>query len=296
MPHIVRTFRITADGTENLDFSGNTLDAVSTQLPNGAYTTFRTYDHDHVYRLNAHFDRLEESTAFLGRPIHLDRDHIRRALQQVLEEANCPESRIRLTVPLNANQSAPTTYISVEPFVGLNPALYRTGARAMTVEMTRDRPRAKATSFITPARRLRRDFGSEIHEVLMVSPAGEILEGLSSNFFAIRDGVLYTAAKGILEGMTRAVMLEVAPAVIPTALRPVRRDQIPDLAECFITSASREVLPIVSIDNQPVGSGQPGPLTTELHRRFCQRIHEEAEEVTSQRGNEARALVDSPTR
>lgn len=282
MSHAVHTFRIIADGIERQDLPNTTLDAVSTQLPDGTYTTFRTYGHDKVYRLDAHFDRLEESSAFLGWPVHLDRGHVRWALKWVLEETDYPESRIRLTVPLNANPTAPTVYISVEPFVGLDPALYRLGVRAVTVEMTRARPRAKATTFIAPSRRLRHGFGPQIHEVLMVNRVGEILEGISSNFFAIRGGVLYTADKGILEGMTRALVLEMAPSVLPLELRPVRRDQIPDLAECFITSASREVLPIVSIDGQPIGRGQPGPLTAELHRRFRQRIYQEAEKVTRQ--------------
>jgi branched-chain amino acid aminotransferase len=118
-----------------------------------------------------------------------------------------------------------------------------------------------------------------VHEGLLASEDGSLLEGLSSNFFALHQGVLRTEGERALPGITRSLLLEVAEGVVPVALRAVRVNELPAVSECFITSASRGVLPVVRVDSLEIGTGRPGPVTAELRRRFDQRIEAEAEEV-----------------
>ncbi len=106
-----------------------------------------------------------------------------------------------------------------------------------------------------------------------------MLEGLSSNFFALRDGALRTEDKRVLLGVTRSLVVEVAQAVVPVVtLAPMQRD-LHRFAECFLTSVSRGVLPVAHIDGCGIGAGRPGPVTLELMARFESLIEREAEPV-----------------
>ena len=108
---------------------------------------------------------------------------------------------------------------------------------------------------------------------------GSVLEGLSSNFFAVRDGVLRTEEGRVLQGVTRALVLEMAEGLLPVDRTAVRMDDLGALAEAFITSVSREVLPLVRIDGKPLGDGRPGSRTRALIAAFTALARREAEPV-----------------
>jgi len=84
MAQPVQTFRLGPKGVERMELPAATLAQASLQLPQGTYTTLRTYEGEKFLRLEAHLSRLEESSRLLGRPIRLDRDCIRCALREVL--------------------------------------------------------------------------------------------------------------------------------------------------------------------------------------------------------------------
>lgn len=109
----------------------------------------------------------------------------------------------------------------------------------------------------------------------MLDETGAVLEGLSSNFFALRNGRLWTEEAHVLLGVTRSLVLEVAAQIVPVESRAIPVDQT--VSECFITSVSREVLPVVRIDGRPVGGFRPGPVTREIARRFSALVSAEAE-------------------
>ena len=106
------------------------------------------------------------------------------------------------------------------------------------------------------------------YEGLLTDPEGRLLEGLSSNFYAIRDGALYTAPNGILEGISRRIVMTVAPDVLPVHEEPVALADLPALQEAFLTSSSRGIVPIVAINGERIGDGHPGPMTRALTRRY----------------------------
>jgi branched-chain amino acid aminotransferase len=249
-----------------------TLGEASAALPVGSYTTLRTYGGSGVVRLTLHARRLVESLPpDKGAP--LETDDLRAALAHALRETRHPESRLRVTfVP-------PRLFVSVEPFAPPDPALLRTGVACMTIRMQRDRPEAKDSRFLATAQSAYAALPAMVHEGLMVDPEGAILEGLSSNFFAIRGGALHTEEARVLPGLTRALVLEVAAQLLPRADRALRQDELALAQECFITSASRGVLPVVRIDETTIAGGAPGPLSREIRRRYDRQVAAEAEAV-----------------
>lgn len=272
------TFRILRNGVERLDWIAEDLDQASQRLSQGTYTTLRTFEGRKFLRLDAHLDRLERSAALLGYPIHLDRPRLRNALAQVLERYRFPEARVRITVGLENDLPLPQpeVYVTVEPFRPPDEELYRRGVRVITMLITRADPRAKSTRFIVPSRTLKAGLPQEVYEVLMITGDGKILEGFTSNFFAVLEGRLVTAGEGVLEGITRGMVLELAPEVLPVELRAPRLREIPAFQEAFITSSSRGIVPVVVINEQVIGDGRPGPITAELRRRYEAQVRREA--------------------
>ncbi len=266
----VQTFEVQAAGLEHLGHHPSLQEASAT-LPDGVYTTFRTYDRRRVLRLGQHVRRLLESAALKGTPGTLDVRSVRPAVGAALDATAFEESRFRVTF------APPRLFLSVEPFAPLPSHLYDEGAACVTVPVRRENPHSKDTRFIATASTTYRTLPAGIEEGLMVAEDGSVLEGLSSNFFAAKDGRLWTEEERVLQGLTRALVLEVAAAVLPVERAAIRLDE--GVTECFITSVSREVLPVVTVDGRAVGAGRPGPVTREIARRFANLVEQEAERV-----------------
>lgn len=253
--------------------TGASLQAASTALPDGVYTTLRTYGPDRVLRLRQHVARLNESTILQGSGGTLEAAFVREAVREALEATRHPESRLRLTY------APPRLFVSVEPFVAPAEALYREGAACVTVPLHRANPHAKDTRFATQAAAAYAALPGGAHEGLMIDDDGSILEGFSSNFFALAGGTLYTEEARVLLGITRSLVLEVARDVVPVVERAIRMADIASVGEAFLTSASRGILPVVRIDGKRVGDGRPGPVTAALGARYQALIDREAQPV-----------------
>jgi branched-chain amino acid aminotransferase len=101
--------------------------------------------------------------------------------------------------------------------------------------------------------------------VLLTDAAGNVVEGPGFNVFAVRDGRLVTPNEGVLEGITRRTVIEIAQAQgIPVELRALPAAELRGANEAFLTSSGGGVLPVTRVDGQALGDGQPGALTRRL--------------------------------
>jgi branched-subunit amino acid aminotransferase/4-amino-4-deoxychorismate lyase len=260
-----------------LPFEVESLDAASARLPGGAYTTLRTYQRRKILGLDDHLARLEASARRLApqaRP-SLDCAEVKRALGRALDLTGFSDSRLRLTLTAPGGK----LYISVQPFAGLPSELFERGVAVVSCPFVQHETQAKSTASIAPLHGAQARLPSWAHEGIMLDDKGRLLEGLSSNFFAVRGGVLRTAGTGVVAGLVRAVVLELAAPVLPMLPEPVRLNKLREVDECFITSASREVLPVARVDDQVIGAGRPGAVTRELLRRFRDHVRACAEPV-----------------
>jgi branched-chain amino acid aminotransferase len=265
----VRTWEVQAGGPHEQP-GATSLNAAAARLPHGAYTTLRTYDGRRLLRLDAHFRRLEESAALSGQPALVDKDAARAALRAVLAACAHPESRLRLTF------APPRLFVSVEPFVPLPASLYESGVACTVLDVHRDNPHAKDTRFIATADAAYGALPPGVHEGLMAGADGALLEGLTSNFFAVAGGALRTEEERVLQGVTRSLVLELAAGLVPRGPGALRIDERGAASEAFVTSVSRGVLPVVRIDDAVLGEGRPGAVTRELIRRLRELEQREA--------------------
>lgn len=268
----IRLYHLSIDGIQLVQEEEGTLDALTQRLPRGLYTTFRTLDGGRrVFSLRDHLKRLYQPTARLGVQPGIEAEGLRVALRQIAASFAPGECRLRPILLLDGKPG--DLYVLVEPFSPPPPELYEKGVAVITVPMRRANPRLKATDFIqfsAEARRRLAETGA--YEAIRVRltrdcPRGEALEGLTSNFYVLRGDTLVTAREGILPGVTRRALLNLARAQgLKIAYQP------PCLAEpfdeAFLTSSSRGVVPIVQIDQQEIGGGKPGMHTQQLIRAY----------------------------
>lgn len=97
---------------------------------------------------------------------------------------------------------------------------------------------------------------------------GFLTEGSASNIFVVKDGVMLTPPKShlMLPGITYDVVLEVAAQHgLPHEVREILEDEVRLADELWMTSSTKEVLPITTLDGRPVGGGRPGPVARQMH-------------------------------
>ncbi|HZO14924.1 MAG TPA: aminotransferase class IV [Polyangiaceae bacterium] len=244
--------------------------ALFSSLPEGVYSGLRTYQ-GHFLRLDDHLARTEQSMQLSGWSRALDRKALRRALDALARED--PENkRVRFDV-LEAPHAGFDVYIGIGRLVPVPEAVLRLGARvAVARGLRRTSPLIKTTNFVT-ARRQFVERDATAYEHVMIDEDERLLECVSSNIYGVRNGTIYTAATQVLEGITRRIVLELAAAHgIPVRLEPVALAEIDTLDEAFLTSSTREVVPVTRVENVVVGSGKPGPISNQLlaaYRRYA---------------------------
>jgi branched-chain amino acid aminotransferase len=107
--------------------------------------------------------------------------------------------------------------------------------------------------------------------VLLTDAQGNVVEGPGFNVFAVIDGGLVTPREGVLEGITRRTVIEMARQLgIGVELRALPADELRGAGEAFLSSSGGGVLPVTRVDGQPVGDGQVGATTKRLVETYWQ--------------------------
>lgn len=171
----------------------------------------------------------------------------------------------------------PRRILFMQPLRPLDARLYRDGVAVVSVSTFRpsDAARgAKVGNYLESILALKEAKQGGAHEALILSYDGCVVEGTTSNVFALRDGKLVTppTTETLLPGITRALAMEAAHSLgVEVDERRMTPEDIASADEAFITSTIRELVPVVAIDGRAIADGTVGPTTRELHRRFRER-------------------------
>jgi D-amino acid aminotransferase len=253
----------------------------------GVFETLRAYG-EHPFRLDAHLDRAAAGAATLGFAFP-DRERLREAVHRTAH-ANASSGHdlvLRLTVTPGAvdpsapfpgsSDGEPLVVVTAQP-LAIPPSTYEAGVAAALVPQVREVPEVKAVSYLSAslARREAQRRGAE--EALLVDTDGAVREGSYSNVFAAVDGTLATPplSAGILPGVTRAVVLELAAGLgMAVAERTLAVDEVVGADEVLLTATTREVVPVTSVDGRAVGDGRPGRFARELLATYREEVRRE---------------------
>lgn len=108
--------------------------------------------------------------------------------------------------------------------------------------------------------------------VILSDRHGNVTEGPGFNIFLVKDGGLRTPDSGVLDGMTRRTVQELADSLqMPCRLEPVAKASLPEADEIFLSSSAGGIFSVTRLDGAPVGAGEPGPLTTRLESLYWEK-------------------------
>jgi len=269
----VQLFAVTAQGPVPLAVSpaAKTAHELFDGLPHGVYSALRTFRHDCFLGLERHFDRTDRSLELLGRPERLDRARLAEAIDRCVRAYPGPDAFVRFDVLAAAARTLGTderVLLALSPLVAVPPEYLRDGVGVRFSPLRRARPLIKVASFVVERRPY--PLGrQDAYEHLIVDEEERILEGTSSNFVAVRGKTLQLAGDEALQGVTQGIVAELARALgLEVVREPLRRAELAEIAEAFLTGSTRGIVPVVAVEERRVGSGRPGPWTQRLTQAY----------------------------
>ncbi|GAC1384896.1 MAG: branched-chain-amino-acid transaminase [Ktedonobacteraceae bacterium] len=244
-----------------------------------AFEALRTYNR-RPFHLDEHLNRLYRSAELIEMALPWSREHISEIVQEIIQRNAYKHASVRLLVTGGETEDSilpvgkPTLAVLITPLGERDMARFALGYKLITTNLQRVTPEAKTTSYLAAIRALKEAQRHAATDALFVNEQGHVLEATRSNFFVFRGNTLVTPRTGVLIGITRNVVLELARGRFPIEERPILLEELPYVDEAFITASSREIMPVVQIDEVSIGDGKPGERTYELERRFIEMVEQ----------------------
>ena len=235
----------------------------------GVFDLLRTYD-GRPYFLDAHIDRLETSAQKIGLTLPWSHGDIARVVEQTLAKNDIPEANIRIVVTGGSStdfmtpSGSPRLLVLVSPVPRLPDHWYTKGVKIISWEVERPIPGAKSIDYISASLALKKAAAEGGIEALYIDRNGLAMECTTSNIFAFVGDKLVTPGRGILSGVTRKVVLELAQGLFAIDLRDISRTELLTADEVFITGTSKGLVPVVQVDDGVIADGRPGHRTRQL--------------------------------
>ncbi len=240
----------------------------------GVFDYLRTY-FGKPFHLFEHLLRLQYSAQQLGLELPYTLEQISAIIAEVLRLNNLAEASIKIiaTGGISPDQFTPqqpaTLIVFAYPLTAYPTDCFTKGINVVTTRLMRTLPSCKTTQYIPGIIALQQGREAKAKEALYVNVQGEILEATTSNFFGVKEGKLYTCmSEEVLAGITREVVLSIAKDYFDICFEPIALNEINQLDEAFITASNKEVMPVVAIDNTPIGGGKIGPITNQVMTLF----------------------------
>ena len=225
--------------------------------------------------LDDHLDRFYFSAEQMRLPVSKTREELKQIIMELIWENELPDSgiRIQLTGGDYADGSeftSPTLIISQVRFLFPSDSHLENGMKLISYQHQRQLPEVKSTDYL---------ISIWLQPLLKETKADDILyyfggiisECPRSNFFLVTaDEKLATPAKNILKGITRKKLIQLASSEFMVEERDVHIEEVASAKEAFITSTTKQIIPVVEIDGKPIGDGVPGQVTKKLMRQLTE--------------------------
>jgi branched-chain amino acid aminotransferase len=254
-------------------------------LGDGLFETMRVTN-GRIFRLEAHLGRLRGSARRIALTCP---EPLEAAIAATLQANQIAEGSVRLTVSRGVAPPGlriepgepPTIVISIRPYVP-DETRVRNGVRAIIASGCLNERGSTAglkhLGYLDAILAQRQADAAGAEDAIRLDTRGNLAEAAAANIFIVMDGGLLTPslASGILPGITRAIVLEIATgAGISAREQSLLPEVLQNAQEAFITSSLRGIVPLVAVDGGPIGTGKPGLLTRRIQQAYGRVVREE---------------------
>jgi branched-chain amino acid aminotransferase len=255
----------------------------------GVYETMRTYG-GRPFLFDRHMQRLRRSAQMIRLDVPPTNEELleRIAATRASGGLGTQETYIRVLVTRGVGELTydpratphPSVVVIVKPHIDLPLEVYQQGVEAVIVSIVRNHPRSvdpmiKSNNLMNSALAMQEAYRRGAFEGIMLNYRGELAECTTSNLFIVKGGVALTPPleSGLLPGITREFLFRVGKdAGIDVREAVMVSVDLFNADEAFLTGTTREIVPIVTVDDRPIGSGKPGPVTLELLEAFRRAV------------------------
>jgi len=237
----------------------------------GICDIMRTF-HGRPFFVDAHIDRLMDSGIKIGLNVPWTAKNIKQIVLQTLEKnPGLDEANIRIVITGGSSPDfltptgRPRLIVMVTPINKLPEMWYTQGVKVITLIQERPLAGAKVTAYLPATMAMTRAKAAGAMEVIYIDKNQNALECTTSNLFAFFGDTLVTPpTDGILKCITRKVILSLARDRFKVSESSIPLEKLLTADEVFITGTNKGVVPVVRIDDTPIGNGRPGSHTRTL--------------------------------
>ena len=254
----------------------------------GIYETLRTYN-GRLFLYDRHMRRLRNSARMIELVIPFTDEELARHVSDTIGamKLDGKEAYVRVLVTRGVGELSydlkatprPSWVVIAKPLIELPSEIYERGCKVVLVDVVRNHPKAvnpmiKSNNLMNQALAAQQAFQRGAFDGVMRNNRGELTECATSNLFLVRNNAVLTPPIecGLLPGITRELLFEVGRnAGIEVREQVLRDGDLFRADEAFLTSTTREIVPIVDVDERAIGNGKPGAVTRRLLKAFRER-------------------------
>ena len=251
----------------------------------GIYETLRTYN-GRLFLFDRHVRRLRNSARMIELPIPFTDDGLAQHIRETIAAAKLDrkEAYVRVLVTRGVGELTydlkatprPSWVIIVKALVEPPSEIYERGCKVVLVDVVRNHPKSvnpmiKSTNLMNQALAAQQAFQHGAFDAVLRNYRGELTECATSNLFIVKNQTVLTPPIecGLLPGITRELVFEVGrDAGVDVHEKVLHDDDLFNADEAFLTSTTRELVPIVAINDQAIGNSKPGAVTRKLLKAF----------------------------
>lgn len=252
------------------------INDLAVQRGYGIFDFFKVVNNKPVF-LDDHLNRFYHSAGLMRLPVKQSREQIKKMIAELIQKNGFTDSGIRMTLtggysPDGYNIAEPNLLITQQSFK-LSKGLQTDGISLITYPYQRQFADAKTLDYLKAIwlQPVLREQG--VDDVLYVND-GYLRECPRANFFIVSaDGRVLTQKSEMLKGISRKYILKISGEMYPTEERNVSLEELRNAKEAFITSTTKNVMPVVKIDGNILGDGKPGKITQSLASAYNRLIY-----------------------
>jgi len=246
----------------------------------GVYEVIPAYS-GRLFRLSHHLRRLDDSLGGIRMTNPLSHGDWKKMLEKLVEQEPDSDQSVYLQVTRGVAEKrdhaipksiTPTVFAMTSTMTDPDPKLAQKGVAAFTLDDLRWKLcNIKAITLLANVL-LRQDAGDRGGKEAILIRDGVAMEGAASNLFIVKNGIITTPPKSryLLPGITRDLVLELAEEKgLPFREAEIKEQALRAADEVWLTSSTKEIMPVTRLDNQVIGNGRPGPLFRKVSELYA---------------------------
>ena len=258
------------------DYKHSTIPAADLSVTRGlaVFEVIRTYN-GKTNHLPLHLKRLEKSLKIVGMKLPKTKKEVTQIIKKLVQKNYRGTEltfQIIVTGGKSKNKLLPKGRYGLVVLTSGVARKFKSAVKLKTIHAKRMLPEAKITNYV-PAIIAIQKARKEGFDDILYTNRKNVLESSTSNIFIIKGNQLITPKSGVLEGITRKIILEKVKLNLEKIERIVKIDEVYNADEVFITSSTRQLTPVVKVDSHVISGGKPGLKTKEIKKKLNEYLN-----------------------